>query len=228
MTGAAPDSAGDDAAAAVDAFVARHAGASDADPRARVVALFHAVRALPYASTGVREPAAVLAAGAGSCTGKHMVLRDALRRIGERAEVEIVEGDFAAAIPVVAGMSSALARWTGRGGIRDYHNRVIWHAPEGEVVLDATWPDAVARFGFAVNADWRGRGDTATALAVERVHGRPEDTITEKQALIETLPPRLQADRRAFLALLTDWLAGVQGLEARGRNAKGEVAAHGG
>jgi len=226
MTPAAP--AADAAADTLDAFVARHAGTPAGDPRVRVVALFHAVRALPYASAGVRETAAVLAAGAGSCTGKHLVLRDALRRIGEAAEVEIVEGDFAAAIPVVAGMPAALARWTGAGGIRDYHNRVIWHAPEGEVVLDATWPDAVAPFGFAVNADWRGRGDTATALTVERVHGRPEDVISAKTALLERLAPRLQADRRAFLALLTDWLAGVQGLGRTGTDETGEVAAHGG
>ena len=46
--------------------------------------------------------------GRGACTAKHILLRDLLRRRGEVAEVELVEGDFAAGIPQVSSMTAPL------------------------------------------------------------------------------------------------------------------------
>ncbi len=83
-------------AAALDAFLAAHVSAPE---MAGIVQAYRAVQAIPYFSGPDRTPLAALRDGRGACTAKHLVLRDALRRIGVRAEVEIVEGDFASGIP---------------------------------------------------------------------------------------------------------------------------------
>jgi hypothetical protein len=171
------------------------------------VRIFHSVRNIPYASRGSRDPAEVLEANQGSCSGKHLLLRDLLRRSGEVAEIETVEGDFAAGLPEVETMPPALRAWVRDGGIRDFHQYVVWSGPEGESKLDATWPDYLARFGFSTNSAWDGSGDTVIALTPTRVVGRVEDLIPFKEGLLASLSPVETADRLAFLSLLTDWLA---------------------
>ena len=41
-----------------------------------VVDIYHAVRNIPYGSTGERDPVKVIASNLGSCSGKHILLRD--------------------------------------------------------------------------------------------------------------------------------------------------------
>jgi hypothetical protein len=83
------------------AFKARHVS----DPGiAGAVQAFHAVRNLPYFSGPDRTPLAALRNGRGACTAKHMLLRDLLRDLGYRADVELVDCDFAAAVPLVPAM----------------------------------------------------------------------------------------------------------------------------
>lgn len=175
--------------------------------KADVPAIFHAVRNIPYASRGNRTPEAVLDVGEGSCSGKHILLRDLLRRVGEIADVEIVEGDFAAAIPEVDSMPDELRRRVRCGGVRDYHNYVVWRGPARELKLDATWPDRMALHGFPVNSDWRGEGDTRLALEPSGVKARVEDVISQKGRLLASLSEDEAADRRDFLELLTNWVA---------------------
>lgn len=191
----------------LDAFLERLGqGGRPADP----VRIYHAVRNLPYASRGSRHPADVLESREGSCSGKHLLLRDLLRRSGERAEIETVEGDFAAGMPEVDSMPEALRVWVRDGGIRDFHQYVVWRGPAGEAKLDATWPDSLARFGFPVNEDWDGCGDTRIALEPTRVVGRTEDLVPFKEGLLATLTSKEAADRLDFLSLLTDWLGGAE------------------
>jgi hypothetical protein len=180
---------------------------SPASGGAGVPAIFHAVRNIRYASRGDRTPLGVLDSNEGSCSGKHILLRDLLRRAGEIADVEIVEGDFAAGLPVADTMPEALQRWIRNGGIRDFHNYVVWRGPERELKLDATWHDALTRFGFPVNSSWAGEGDTKLALEPLGVKAREEDLINIKARLLTALSENEAADRKAFLELLTDWIS---------------------
>ena len=186
--------------ARLDAFLARH-GATD------VPSIYHAVRNLGYYSSGDRTPDAVMETGRGACTAKHILLRDLLRRHGETAAVEIVGGDFAEGIPVVKGMPQALVDMIRQAGVLDYHCYVVWRGPERELKLDATWPDAVAPYGFTVNADWAGEGDTTLALRPTLVKVREENVVEEKEKLLSGLNTDQLETRRAFLKLLSDWLA---------------------
>lgn len=174
-----------------------------------VVDLFHAVRNIPYYSSGERSPEAVLRDNRGACTAKHILLRDALRHIGETADVELIEGDFAISMPIVRSMPADMQAWIRSGGIRDFHCYVVWRGPEREQILDATWPDSLKAYGFPVNANWTGEGNTALAIKPTFVKVRVEDVIARKERLIQTLSREDTHNRRLFLSMLSVWLSGL-------------------
>ena len=186
----------------LDDFLDRHTSGG----RATVPAIYHAVRNLTYASDGNRAPEMVIATGRGSCTGKHLLLRDLLRHVGETADVEFIEGDFAASMPVVPSMSEELKGWVSSGGISDFHCYVVWQGGEREVKLDATWPDRMAPLGYTVNAKWDGIGDTRVAIQSGVVRGRAENVLERKASLLSTLSEKQINDRLRFLKLLTEWM----------------------
>lgn len=182
-----------------------------------VVAAFHAVRAMPYRSGNDRTPLTALRTGRGACTAKHIVLRDLLRARGLRADVELVECDFAAAVPPHPSMPDALRRVAIAGGVRDIHCWVRLHGDADDLCLDATWPDAVAPFGFPVNADWRGQGDTRLAVTGGVVRAAPEDVLASKAALLAGFTAQERQVRLAFLADLSAWLERLPSEQQGGR-----------
>ena len=187
---------------ALDAFSASH-GAQD------VPGIYHAVRKLAYFSSADRSPEAVMRDGRGACTAKHTLLRDLLRRHGEVAEVEFVAGDFAAGMPQVPSMPASLRDMIRAGGINDSHCYVVWQNAGHPVLLDATWPDALASHGFPVNAGWTGGGDTILAITPSGITRRAEDVITAKARLLSVLTTEQAYKRRRFLTLLSDWIATI-------------------
>lgn len=199
---------------ALMAFVARHIPARGAGGALQAYA---AVQQIAYFSGADRTPLAALRDGRGACTAKHIILRDTLRAIGQRADVEVVTGDFAAAIPLHASQDTALTQMIRQGGVTDFHCRVLLRAPEGDRRLDATWPAALASYGFAVNRGWTGRGDTLQAMPGATVCATPEDVLATKVQLVAGLDPAMIARRLEFLRLLSAWMAGLQMTETAGR-----------
>lgn len=199
---------------ALQAFLASHIPARGVGGALQA---YVAVQQMPYFSGTDRTPIAALRDGRGACTAKHIILRDALRAIGQRADVEVVKGDFAAAIPLHASQDTALAQMIRQGGVTDFHCRVVWRGSEGDRHLDATWPAALAAYGFAVNRDWTGRGDTLQAMPDATVCATPEDVLTTKAQLLAGLDPAMIARRLEFLRLLSGWMSGLQMRDASGR-----------
>lgn len=175
----------------------------------QAVGLFHDVRRYRYLSDGERDPAIIAARQAGSCTGKHLVLRDRLRAAGFKADVETVEGDFAAGIPPHPSMAPELRAMVAEAGIQDVHNYVVLQHGGAALRLDATWHDGLRSYGFPVNDAWAGGGDTTIALEPRRSLGIHEDVIGFKKQQLEMLAPELRARRARFLQLLSAWIAGI-------------------
>lgn len=193
--------------AALAAFAARHVSRAGL---AGAVQAFHAVRALPYFSGADRTPLAALRAGRGACTAKHLVLRDLLRLIGLHADVALVECDFAAGVPAHATMPPDLRAQAGTGGVRDMHCWVHLHHDGAPLRLDATWPDALGAFGFPVNSDWAGTGDTRPAAEGGVVRAVCENILERKAELLAELSAAETARRGAFLKGLSGWLDTIQ------------------
>lgn len=182
-----------------------------------VLQAYTAVRQIPYFSGADRTPLAALRDGRGACTAKHIILRDVLRATGQRADVELVRGDFAAAIPSHPSQSAELAAMISQGGVTDFHCRVVLRGVGGDRRLDATWPDGLAAYGFAVNRAWTGQGDTLQAMPDAVPCGTPEDVLATKAELLATLDPAMVARRLEFLRLLSGWMAGLRLTEISGR-----------
>jgi len=180
--------------------------------RIDVVKTFHAVRNFPYFSSGDRSAEIALRDRRGACTAKHILLRDLLRRQGTFADVEIVEGDFAASMPLVKTMPEDLRGWIQTGGIIDFHCYVVWRGPEKEQILDCTWPDTLKPFGFPVNSNWIGDGDTVLAIKPRHVKARVEEVIDRKERMLSTLSREDIHHRKIFLKVLSEWLAGLEQL----------------
>lgn len=176
----------------------------------QIVAAFHTVRRYVYLSDGVRDPDVIEARRAGACTGKHLVLRKHLRKAGFDANVETVLGDFSAGIPPHSSMSSELREMILGEPVMDFHNFVRVDLDGRSIVLDATWHDEVAAYGFSVNADWNGDGDTSIALVPERSLGVSEDVISLKESGLESLDDAMKTRRLKFLKLLSEWIAKIQ------------------
>lgn len=191
---------------AIDAFIATNVPQVG---NAGVVAAYRAVQALPYYSGPDRTPQAALRDGRGACTAKHLLLRDVLRRMGQVADVEIVEGDFASGIPLHGSMPDELQDIIRDADVTDFHCRVRLEGPNGPQNLDATWPLYLAAYGFPVEDQWDGQGDTRQAIAKVIPQPLVDDVLCEKARLLKGLE-EARIDRRArFLALLSNWLNGL-------------------
>lgn len=201
----------DDYAEARAAFRAAHAGDG-------VVAAFHAVRNLAYFSGPDRTPLAALRSGRGACTAKHILLRDLLRDLGREAEVEFVACDFARALPVHGTMPADLRAAIAAGGVRDVHCWVRLKDGDRRILVDATWPDALGRYGFVLNDRWDGVADTRPAVADGVSLGTEEDVLAGKEARLGRLDPEAAAARRAFLGQVSAWM---QGLATEDRGGEG-------
>ena len=178
--------------------------------QAGVLQAYGAVRQLPYFSGPDRTPLAALQSGRGACTAKHIILRDLLQRIGMRAEVEIVEGDFAAAIPLHGSQPADLQDMIRQRGVTDFHCRVRLMRPEGDLRLDATWSDDLAAYGFAVNRTWTGAGDTLQAIPDVVVRSSDEDVLGAKARLLAGWGEEAKRKRLEFLRLLSGWIAQIK------------------
>lgn len=172
-----------------------------------VVDVFHAVRKIPYGSGAGRSARSVVKRNKGSCSSKHLLLRDVLRYQGRTATIETAQGDFAAGIPELASMGDELKQMCRDAGISDFHHYVVWDGPDGEIKLDATWSDGPITEGFAGNRDWDGVGDTKLALEPENTLERVEDVPAYKERLLKELSLNMQDKRLKFLGLLSDWVA---------------------
>lgn len=182
----------------------------ETDQRPPIVRVFHAVRNIPYGSTGVRDPLKVILENRGSCTGKHLLLRDLLRAQGFTTEIITMFTYFNEGIPIVDSYPPELKRLCGEERIPDFHHYARVWTGDRWVKLDATWHDRLIPFGFAVNTDWAGDGDTALAAVPIKEYPNVEDLISRKKELVRSLKPEDREKRARFFRLVTMWIASLE------------------
>lgn len=175
---------------------------------APLLGIYHAVRRIPYGSVGERDPLQVMRSRCGSCSGKHILLRDLLRKSGYEAEIITMFTHFESKVPPLASFPPELKALIREGGIRDFHHYVRARR-DGEpwIKLDATWHDALAPYPLPVNHRWNGEGDTQLASVPLEEYPAVEDLIPYKMRLVASLPPVERERRARFFDLLTGWMA---------------------
>ena len=168
--------------------------------------VYHAVRKIPYGSTGERDPLKVIANNLGSCSGKHVLLRDLLREVGWGAEIITMFTYFNRGIPSHPAMPAELRAMIEGEDVCDFHHYVRVRMGESWRKLDATWHDALIPYGFPVNRDWKGESDTVLAAAPMREYPAVEDLVALKERLLTQLTPEQREFRAKFFTRLTNWM----------------------
>jgi hypothetical protein len=171
-----------------------------------VPVLYHAVRNIPYGSTGERDPVKVIANKLGSCSGKHILLRDLLRDTGHEAHIVTIFTYFNRGIPSHPDMPDDLRATIEGEDICDFHHYVRSRHGDRWIKLDATWHDALIPYGFSVNYDWKGRCDTVLAATPVREYPAVENLAAFKTELLEQLSPEQRDKRARFFRRLTEWM----------------------
>ena len=184
-------------------FLSQHV---EAGSSAALSDAYHAVRRIPYGSTGERDPVKIIANNLGSCSGKHILLRDVLREMGRQAEIITMFTHFNRGIPSHPAMPPDLRAMVEGEDVCDFHHYVRIRTGRRWTKLDATWHDALIRYGFAVNCDWRGHGNTTLAATPIREYPPVEDLAAWKVQLLTKLNPEQRELRARFFRRLTEWM----------------------
>jgi hypothetical protein len=175
-------------------------------PTPAVADIYHAVRRIPYGSTGERDPVKIIANNLGSCSGKHILLRDLLRETGRKAEVITMFTHFNRGIPLHPAMPGDLRALIEGETVCDFHHYVqVQNGPHWRK-LDATWHDALIPYGFPVNHGWNGAGDTVLAATALKEYPSVEDLAAWKVQLLTELTVEQRELRATFFRKLTEWM----------------------
>lgn len=195
------------AAAEIEAVV--HRLTEGKPPREARIAVFDFVRDIPYDYPASRDPAEVLAAGRGSCSGKHALLAQMLSAMGYRTKLMYARYDMS---ELSVEWPPELQRTFLEERVIDIHNFVRADIGSRWVTLDVTWDAALAPYRFPVNLDWDGESDTAIAAGrCEPFEADQTRLQAEKEALLRELPPEAHARRRQALRALAAWLRRLRG-----------------
>ncbi|WP_189435840.1 transglutaminase domain-containing protein [Pseudovibrio japonicus] len=169
--------------------------------------IYHRVRNIQYGSTGNRDPRIVYTSKVGSCSGKHILLRDLLRSAGYEAEIITMFTYFNESSPIHASFPEELKVIATHERVPDFHHYVRVLQQGAWLNLDATWHDALSTFGFKVNHGWDGTTHTKLASVVEREYPNTENIIDLKADLVASLPKDQQELRQKYFHLMTEWIA---------------------
>jgi hypothetical protein len=111
---------------------------------------FTLVRDMPYARASSRKPETIIGEWRGTCSGKHYLLKALFAELGYSSRL--------IACTTVANLDPK--EYPGRlcelleesnGRFVDVHNYLILELPEGDMIVDATWPIDTKGMGTVVN-----------------------------------------------------------------------------
>ncbi|GAA5532572.1 hypothetical protein [Deinococcus aluminii] len=113
--------------------------------------VFALVRDMPYARASTHDPAGIMREWRGTCSTKHELLAALLAERGVSSTLIACTQE----ITPPPGAPPELLALSGGQPVVDIHNYLTVHAPQGDMVVDATWPLAAAQAGLPVNPEWR-------------------------------------------------------------------------
>jgi len=113
--------------------------------------VFKLVRDMPYARASGREPSTTIHEWKGTCSGKHYLLKALFAELGMPSKLIACTQDIR--VPPEK-LPPELRPLVEAGPIVDVHNYLIVETPQGETVVDATWPLSTEKLGTVVNHEF--------------------------------------------------------------------------
>lgn len=167
---------------------------------------FVLVRDMPYTRASSRDPETTIREWRGTCSGKHYLLKSLFAELGYKSRL-IACTTVAQIDPgqVTGKLRDLLEQSNGR--FVDVHNYLILELPEGELIVDATWPLATKGMGTVVNENFVPGENHQIACNPIKTWIVPEDR--DKQAfkneiLRESFTPEELAHRDEFIKALSE------------------------
>ena len=176
---------------------------------------FVLVRDMPYLRASDRQPETIIREWRGTCSGKHYLLRALFTELGLPATLM---ASTTSAYPDPATMHPALVAILEPVGGRfvDVHNYLVVDAPAGDMIVDATWPLGMERYGMVVNKQFRLGENQQIAYTPTETWVVPDDVDPQvfKDALLaEHFTAEELAARDQFIRALSEGLSAIAGVD---------------
>lgn len=165
---------------------------------------FTLVRDMPYTRASSRDSEAIIEEWRGTCSGKHYLLKKLFAELGYSSRL-IACTTVAHIDPkdVRGKLRTLLEQSDGR--FVDVHNYLILELPDGEIIVDATWPIATKGMGTVVNERFVLGEDQQIACEPIKTWVVPEAGDSQEfknEILKESFTPEELAHREEFIQTL--------------------------
>ena len=114
--------------------------------------VFTLVRDMPYKRASSREPETTIREWRGTCSGKHYLLKALFSELGLRSRLMACTTESHVDPNQAVGELRTLLEESG-GRLLDVHNYLVVETPEGDTIVDATWPLMMKGLGFMIKPD---------------------------------------------------------------------------
>lgn len=165
---------------------------------------FTLVRDMPYTRASSRDSETIIEEWRGTCSGKHYLLKKLFAELGYSSKLIACTTVTHIDLKDVRGKLRTLLEQS-NGRFVDVHNYLLLELPDGEMVVDATWPLATQGMGTVVNERFVLGEDQRIACEPIRTWVVPEDRDSQEfknEILKETFTPEELAHREEFIQTL--------------------------
>jgi hypothetical protein len=189
---------------------------------------FELVRDMPYTRASSRDPQTIIDEWRGTCSGKHYLLKGLFAELGYSSRVIACTTVTQIDPKRVLGKLRTLLKQSG-GRLVDVHNYLILELPDGEMVVDATWPVSARGMGVVINEQFVPGQDQKIAVKPLKSWVVPDGRDPQEfknEILEESFTPQELAHRDEFLMTLSKFTNSklIRFLVRLGRRIKGRDA----
>jgi hypothetical protein len=140
---------------------------------------FTLVRDMPYTRASSRDPETIIEEWRGTCSGKHYLLKNLFAELGYSSRLIACTTVAHIDPKEVRGKLRTLLEQS-NGRFVDVHNYLILELPDGEMIVDATWPLATKGMGTVVNERFVLGENHQIACEPIKTWGVPEDRDSQE------------------------------------------------
>jgi len=165
---------------------------------------FTLVRDMPYTRASSRDSETIIDEWRGTCSGKHYLLKKLFAELGISSKLIACTTVTHIDPKDVRGKLRTLLEQS-KGRFVDVHNYLILELPEGEMIVDATWPLATKDMGTVVNERFVLGENQQIACEPLKIWVVPEEGDSQEfknKILKESFTPEELAHREEFIQTL--------------------------
>ena len=174
---------------------------------------YYLVRDMPYCRASNREPKTLISEWRGTCSGKHYLLKALFLELGYHSRIIACTSVIHIGEDIIP--PELFKLWEDSGGrFVDVHNYLILELPDGDMVVDATWPSGSQKFDLRVNEKFIPGQNQQIACTPIQIWTIPEASNPQefKQELLRKhFTPAELAFREAFIHAIGEWMAREKG-----------------